>query len=247
MAIPLDQIANMPAFSPYYPMPPARYRNVRFQFVYFRADPQAVDGLLPACLTPADDGFCVAIGLEAPWTANYGRFCESLISLKCTFAGQVGFFAPVVFLNSRSSIPAGREIYGTPKVYAEVEVGMDERVMYTRTQLAGGAILNIRSTMQRQAQVEEMPLLAPSWRLKVIPRADGPRPEIMQLVDAAGATSQVQVHVCRAGEGVVQCDPQPVYDLSGLVPREYLGAHYVEMDYTEGYGTIVRDFLKEQG
>ena len=30
MIIPLDQIANMPAFSPYYPMPPSRYRNARF-------------------------------------------------------------------------------------------------------------------------------------------------------------------------------------------------------------------------
>jgi hypothetical protein len=36
--MPLDKISNMPAFSPYYPMPPALYRGVVFQWVYFEAD-----------------------------------------------------------------------------------------------------------------------------------------------------------------------------------------------------------------
>ena len=35
----------------------------------------------------------------------------------------------------------------------------------------------------------------------------------------------------------------PGDDLSDFVPREYLGAYYLEMDYTEGYGEIVYDFL----
>ena len=39
------------------------------------------------------------------------------------------------FSNSRSSIPAGREIYGTPKVFAQLTVGMDERVMFTETRI----------------------------------------------------------------------------------------------------------------
>ena len=74
MSIPLEQIANMPAFSPYYPMPPARYRNVRFQYVYFRADVAALDRVLPACFEPSADVFCTAFGLAAGWSANYGCF-----------------------------------------------------------------------------------------------------------------------------------------------------------------------------
>ena len=69
----------------------------------------------------------------APWTSSYGEFQESVLSVKCTYEGQAGYFAPIAFLNSRSSIPAGREIYGTPKVSAEIEVGMDERVMFADT------------------------------------------------------------------------------------------------------------------
>lgn len=247
MAIAMESIANMPAFSPYYPMPPARYRNVRFQFVSFRVEVAAVERVLPACFQASDDGLCTAIGLTVPWSANYGAFEESVLAVKCTYLDQVGYFTPVVFLNSRSSIPAGREIYGTPKVYADVKVGMDERVMHTDTVLAGASVLSIRSTLQRPSTAEELPQLHPSWRLKVIPRADGRGAEVMQLIDAAATMTDVEVHECRAGEGVVEFRPSPVYDLSDFVPLEYFGAWYAEMDYTEGFAEIVHDFLEEHG
>jgi len=246
MTIPLEQIANMPAFCGYYPLPPARYRNVRFQYVYFRADVSAVDRVLPACFEPADDGFCAAFGLSVPWSANYGAFEESGLMVKCRWNGRTGYFAPVVFLNSRGSIPAGREIYGTPKVFADVNVTMDERVMLTESRLAGTSALSIRSTMHRQSSVEEVPGFAPAWRLKVIPRADGNGADVMQLIDGAPAVTDVAVHVCRTGDGVVEFHPLPTYDLSDFTPRKYLGAHYVEMDYTEGYAAIVHDYLREK-
>ena len=144
MTIPLDKIVTMPAFSPYYPMPPARYRGVRWQNVLFRAERSAVDRVLPDCFEPSDDGFCVASGLTVPWSASYGAFQESFLSVRCGYQGQVGYFSPVAFLNSRSSIPAGREIYGTPKVFADIEVSMDERVMYTQTRIAGVSVLSVR-------------------------------------------------------------------------------------------------------
>jgi len=245
MTIPLERIANMPAFSPYYPMPPARYRQVRFQYVHFRADVAALDRVLPACFEPAADGHCAAFGLSAGWTANYGRFEESGLIVKCTFDGQEGYFAPVVFLNSRSSIPAGREIYGTPKVYAELNVTMDERVMVTETRLAGTSVLSLRSTMHRPATVDEMPALQPSWRLKVIPRADGQGTDVMQVIDAGQVVTDTKVHECRAGDGVVEFGQVPTYGLADFTPRQYLGAYYLEMDYTEGYATIVKDLLRD--
>ncbi|GIS62758.1 MAG: hypothetical protein CM1200mP2_49830 [Planctomycetaceae bacterium] len=48
MSIRLDQIVNMPAFAPYYANPPARYRNVKFQFVDFRADVSAWNACCPS-------------------------------------------------------------------------------------------------------------------------------------------------------------------------------------------------------
>jgi acetoacetate decarboxylase len=121
---------------------------------------------------------------------------------------------------------------------------MEERVMVTDTHVGGGNAMSIRSTMHKEARPEELPQLTPAWRLKVIPKIDGTGPEVMQLVDAAKATSDVTVHVSRAGDGVVHFEPVATYDLSDFTPLEYLGAHYVEMDYTENYGEVVRDFLR---
>lgn len=245
MTIPLDQIVSMPAFSTYYPMPPARYRNVKFHHVFFRAEPSAINRVLPACFDLPKDGMCSVTGLTVPWSANYGAFDESALSVKCSYKGQVGWFTVIAFLNSRSSIPAGREIYGTPKVFADFRIDFDERVMYTDTLVAGTELMSIRTTMQREARVEDMPSEGPSWRLKVIPRVDGKGVEVMQLIDGANVACDVAVHVCRAGDGVVQFNPSPIYDLSDFVPLEYYEAYYVEMDYTEGHGEITHDFLKD--
>jgi hypothetical protein len=43
----------------------------------------------------------------------------------------------------------------------------------------------------------------------------------------------------------VEFRPSPIYDLSDFTPEEYYGAHYVEMDYTEGFAEIVHDFLRQ--
>ena len=245
MTIPLDRIKSMPAFSSYFPMPPARYRNAQFQFVYFRAAESAIDRILPDCFDPPEDPMCMATGLTVPWSANYGAFDESALSVACRYEGEDGWFTPVAFLNSKSSIPAGREIYGTPKVWADFEIGFAERVMYTDTLVAGTSIMSIRSTMHLECSPDDMPASEHSWRLKAIPRADGQGMDVLQLIDGADVSSDTVVHVCRAGDGVVQFNPSPVYDLSDFTPTEYVGAYYMESDFTENWGRIVRDFLKD--
>ena len=244
MSIPMNDIVTMPAFSPYYPMPPARYRGVSMHSVFFKASLDAVNRILPDCFESSQDGLCSATGLTVPWSANYGQFQESYLTVKCSYKGKVGYFAPVAFLNSRSSIPAGREIYGTPKVYADIEVSMDERVMFTKTMIAGSCILGIRSTMNQSTYISDIPETKPSWRLKVIPRVDGKGVDVMQLIDGSKVTNDVSIKVCRKGDGIVEFAPSPIYDLSDFKPIEYFGSYYVEMDFTEGYGEIVHDFLK---
>ena len=245
VTIPLNQITSMPAFSTYFPMPPARYRNAKFQSVYFRASLDAIDRVLPECFEPSEDGMCMALGLAVPWSASYGAFDESALSVKCTYKGQEGWFTAVAFLNSKSSIPAGREIYGTPKVYADFEIGFAERVMYTNTIVGGTTLMSLRSTMHREATEDEMPSDDPIWRLKVIPSVDGNGLDVMQLIDLTRTTTDQVVHVRRAGDGVVQFNPSPIYDLSDFTPLEDFGAYYVEMDMTENWGEIVKDFLAD--
>ncbi len=245
MPIPLTQVDGMPVSSPYFPSPPARYRGLRAQTVLFRADPNRVADLLPECLAPAPDGACAATGVDAPWSSHYGAFQAIVIAAGCQFEGRPGYYVVVQYVNSRGSIPAGREIWGTPKVWADMRVEQAERVMATTAAVGGADIAAVRSTAHRPCDPADLPVLAPMWRLKVIPRADGNGLDVLQLVSGGRTDTDTVVHVSRAGDGVVEFRPSPVFDVTALAPREYLGAFYAETDFTEDFGVIDRDFLKE--
>ena len=254
---------NIPASNPFYPPLPAVYRNVRFQFVFFHAEPAAVQRFLPEPLEAAEDGLCVASGLEVPDCEHYGPFEESFIVMKCRFRDHTGYYCSHVFHNGPAGIAAGREIYGTPKVYADMKVTHDDRSMVTETSYGGVPVLKISSTIiDRAAHVahaapdvhdapdahdahDAMPALTPAWRLKIIPRADGPGPAIKQLIDCTETAQNVEVHSAARGSGRIVLGAAPRCDLTPLAPLEYGDTFHMESSYSEGYARIVYDYLSD--
>ena len=246
MGLKHDEGWNIPPDSPFYPPLPAVYHNVRFQFVFFHAAPDAVQDFLPEPLLAAEDGLCVASGLDIPVCPNYGPFQESFIVMKCRFRDQTGFYCSHVFHNGPAGIAAGREIYGTPKIYAELKVSQADRCMETETSYGGVSVLNIRSCWETDAPEDAMPSLTPAWRLKVIPRADGPGPALKQLIDCSETARDVEVHSVAKGRGTIELGASPRCDLTPLSPLEYGEAYHMESSYTEGYARIVYDYLGEE-
>ncbi len=233
MPIPLDQIDGMPVTSPYFPRPPARYRGMRMQTVLFRTDPERVADLVPECLAPASDGLCVALGVDAPWSSHYGSFQAIVVAVGCQFEERAGYYVVVQYVNSRGSIPAGREIWGTPKVWADMRVEQVERVVATTASVGGADVAAVRSTAQRPCDPEDLPVLAPMWRLKVIPRADGNGLDVLQLVSGAPVGADTVVHVSRAGDGVVEFRPSPVFDVSSLGSQAHQQLLAALLQYTK--------------
>ncbi len=243
MSLGHDEGWCIPADRPFYPPLPAHYRNVRFQFVFFRADPSAVAQLLPEPLEPDPDGMCVAVGLAIPFCSHYGAFLEGAVEEKCRFRGQTGWYCSHVFHDGPAGIAAGREIYGTPKIYSGLTVKQVERTMITTARLADLPVMTVASTMETPCSPEQMPALAPSWRLKIIPRADRPGPAIKQLIDGAPAMQDLKVYAFFKGNGTVRFEPSPVCALTGLQPRAYLDAFYMEASYSETFAKIAYDYL----
>ena len=239
-----DEGWNIPADLPWYPPLPAYYRNVRFQIIFFRADPQAIARLLPEPLEPIAEGLCVAYGIDVPWCSSYGPFQESAIMEQCSFRGQAGFYCSHVFLNSQSSIAAGREIYGTPKVQARMQAEQHERITTMRTYIGGAPIISTGTTIEQPADPAELPPVAPAWRLKLIPRADGPGPALKQLIDGAPAGRDQVIHALFRARAALHFEPSATYDFTALRPREIVGAFYMESSYAEGYAEVVYDYLK---
>jgi acetoacetate decarboxylase len=233
----------IPFDSPHYPPLPAHYRGVQMQLVFFETDPAAVARVLPEPLQPDPEGLCVAIGLRVPFSSAYGAFNEAIIEERCTLDGRVGWYCSHVWHDGPRGIAAGREIYGTPKIFSELEVRLAEGTMLTRAAMAGAEVLTISSTTEVAIAADEIPDLSPAWRLKLIPSADSPRPAIKQLIDAGPATLDAEVHVAFRGRGTVHIEPSPLSDLTALAPRAYREAYYLESSYAEGFGRIELDYL----
>ena len=226
-----------------YPPPPAHYRDVTLQLVPFQAAPDAVQRYLPEPLTADPDGMCMAAGLDVGFCTSYGSFQEAFLVLHCRFRDQVGYFCSHVFHNGPAGIAAGREIYGTPKVYAAVTVRRHERSMVTEAHLGGVRVIQVASVSDEVARADSLPSLTPSWRLKVIPRADGPGLALKQLIDCSATMQDLQVHFAARGQGTVALAAAPDCDLTPLAPLSYRQAAYLECDYTEGYAAIAHDYL----
>lgn len=233
----------MPFDAPFYPPLPAYYRNVEFQQVFFRADPAAMARFLPEPLVPSPDGECLAVGIRIPFSTAYGAFLEAALDIKALFNGKPGWYSTHVWHDGPKGIAAGREIYGTPKILSDIDIRTLDASMLTRASIGGVPIITISSTMDAPIAASELRDTSPAWRLKLIPRADRPGPAIKQLIDAGAATTDLQVHVAYRGRGTVHFEPSPQGDFTGLAPIEYLGSYYFEASYSEGFATIVHDYL----
>ncbi len=238
-----DEGWAIPFDAPFYPMLPAWYRDVQFQEVHFRADPAAVARLLPEPLEASPGGECVAVGIRIPFSTAYGAFNEAAIVERCSFRGQDGWYTSHVWHDGPRGIAAGREIYGTPKIFSAIEILEIGAAMTTRASMGGVPVITITSTMEQPIEAAAIPDRSPSWLLKIIPRADRPGPAIKQLIDGSGATGDLSVRAIFRGTGTVAFEPTPFGDLTGLRPIEYAEAYSYIADYSEGFATIALDYL----
>jgi acetoacetate decarboxylase len=236
-----DEGWTLPPDTPFYPPLPARYRGVRFQLVWCVADPAAMDDYLPEPLSAHEDGAIVAGGLDIP-ESHYGTFQESFLMLHARWGAEEGYFCTHVFHNGPAGIAAGREIYGTPKLYADVAIRAAGDEMETVSRYRGTELLVIR-TRTPEPLCGEIPALAPAWRLKLIPRADSPRPALKQLIDCAGVVQDFVARERRQGEGELILGG----DLAALKPRQALRAVTQVCDYQEGFARTVYDYLAGPG
>ena len=238
-----DEGWNIPACDPFYPSLPAVYRDVKMQLVFFEASPEGVTGFLPEPLEASESGLCVAGGVEIPYSSSYGAFEESFLMLACRFRDRPGFYCSHVFHNGPAGIAAGREIYGTPKVYADIKVQRDEPEMRTETVYRESPVLEVSSQTPTAAEPADLPALTPNWRLKIIPRADSPGSALKQLIDCANVMEGVTHHRVSRGDGAVTLGRSASCDLTPLTPRACGEAFYLELSYSEGYGEIAYDYL----
>ena len=233
----------MPGDAPAYPPPGGYYSNVVFQMVYFTTEPANIEPMLPEPLLASPGGRCCAFAVDARFCADYGPFKEVGVAVGCRLDGQEAFFLPSLFLNSADPITPGREIWGSPKKFADVTIKHEGNEITTTAVRADVQIMQINSRMTEIAREEEVPPLWPVYNLKIIPSADGNGLSVKQLIKGP-PPEDVKVHKLFKGPGVVSFSPTVAGEFWRLTPKTFEGAIYQECSYRQGFGKIEKDYLK---
>ena len=233
----------MPPGFPYYmtTREPTVYRDVIFQVLFFKIDDKAMTTLLPSPLEPALDRLCVVVAIDVPYASNYGPFQETFLQVPCTFYDNSSFYIPYVFVNNVRAICAGREIWGTPKIFADVIVQRRNMRITSRTVFEGHKLIEVMTTTGQLVEPIALPTMSPAYRLKLIPSADGLGPAVKQLVTSEPLDSQLSD--LTRGEGQVTFGASNGLDLTGLHPHQTFDAFTFKMSYRETFGSIAFDYL----
>lgn len=233
-AIPVDA----PAYGPQ----PTIYKNVVFNYVYYLTDPAKIAPLLPEPFTPGDDGLCVAFAIDVPFSSCYGPFQEMGLVVQAKWKGENCFYQPALYLNNDSAIAAGREIYGSPKKYAQMNFSNNQCETFSASATRGGVeFLKITTKILGTGENSDFPSIFPYYNLKMIPSIEGPWPEVKQITSCC--STDVETHSLFRCAGTVQLTPCCTSGIWTLQPKEILGASRACRSYVDGWGTIAYDYL----
>ena len=110
------------------------------------------------------------------------------------------------------------------------------------TLFEGHELISTTTTTTEAATVDDLPPLAPAFRLKLIPAADGQGLAVNQLV--TGSPLDAEINDVRQGTGEIRFGAGAELDLTPLQPRVTLEAFTYTTSYRETFGTIAWDGLK---
>jgi acetoacetate decarboxylase len=237
-----DEGHSIPATKPYYPAILSRYENVQMQHLFFQADPKKLRPLLPEPLEPDHDGLCVVTSLDAEFIAGYGPYHAHRIVVGAFFREVHCFYNLLIYVSNPRSMAHGRERWGAAKELGDIFIERHDNLLVTKTVQDGVTLITQTGQMFEPIDPGEIPPIAPHYRLKVIPRADGPEPAIKQLVSNTGG-DVIAIKSCYRGGGTVQFGMTANVDLTPLQPVKFGECYTLVVDYEESYGEIVYDYL----
>lgn len=251
---PLRAGYSMPVTGELFAEPPWDYTDVRMILVRYEADEELVRRHLPDGVEPLDDPVqCIAWVCFFPFTP-FGPYHEVVMMVRAQLDGVAYNYAPLLYVDSDAAMCNGREVWGFPKKFAELDFthggrgkGFRDPMIFTLERPLGKRLLTVTMTPERLTEPRKA---LPALSLRHIPSAEpGKPPSICELVatDTKGfyhttATGRPNLWEGRAS---VTMDSASVHDpVSDFAPTRILDATYGVLDMTLPLGTVVKDYLR---
>jgi acetoacetate decarboxylase len=154
-----------------------------------------------------------------------------------------GSYSHAMFLNDRSPILGGRELWGFPKKYAQPVLAVHQDTLVGT--LDYGPVRVATGTMGfKHRELEAAPVLAslnaPNFLLKIVPHVDG-TPRVCELVRYQ--LEDVVLKGAWTGPAALDLRPHALAPVADLPVLEVVSATHLVADLTLGLGAVVHDYL----
>ncbi|MCW5251371.1 acetoacetate decarboxylase family protein [Streptomyces sp. SHP 1-2] len=224
-------------------------KDLRTLSVYCRGDAANLAALLePTPFEPADDRFVVQIADFG--NATPGAFYDSGIVIPVRYKGTTAVTYFFEFEDQPWSVAFGREVWGYPKQYAEIELTDDEDGARGTVTRAGSQIFRIAMSAREghSADAWSDMRLYPHLQVHALPEANGPGFKTFEIISRDTSKDFVLRH---KSFGPAEVDLSPALSVNGVELElvEVLGGEYSVGDYActveNGISTVIDDLLAD--
>jgi len=232
---------NMPVQAPLIPDPFVPYEcpgNVTLS-VLCRTDRAILEAYLaPTPFTPLSDLYVV----YASDFSNCDKvaFMDAGITIPVLFEGVQGATYLFEYEDNDSAIAAGRDLWGYPKKFADIDLTLEGDKATARVVRQGTEIMAIAADFSSETPFD-MPKMAPHFNTHVQPGPDGK--VLSRRVIRRDTSPDFQLARNRMGAAEVRLESLPQDPLGAFVPQEIFGAVLTQGDFfateANGWGETV--------
>jgi acetoacetate decarboxylase len=245
------------------PAPPWHYSG-DFLIVEYRTSPDAVIGLLPKELEPADDPGAVA-AIFADWQSCsddlhelldpiQAQYKEFFIVVGCKFQGQPASRCVYIWVDKDFAMYRGW-IQGFPKKLGSIHMTRTYAVgkaaprigpgaRFGATCTAGSREIARASVTLRQVSKHGPSVNSPAMHnTRHFPAYDGTSPDVFELVRAGGFDREVTE--IWEGEAELEFGSNTIEDLRAIAPKEIICGYRFSFAYTVDGGAVLLQHDKE--
>jgi len=221
---------------------PFQYNGSEFISITFQTSQDVVDRLVPEPLNANSEGLMILdIGLQKmEMGLNYH---EMILSIPVEFNGKIGGFCALLYLDNADAITGGREIWGFPKYFADINFTKDDKSITAQISRYGQLILDATAELGKTITIPEAPDPL-AYVLKYIPSIEEGSVDVQQLNSVYSRNNTIT----KLQEAKVELTINSIPDASiGEIPViKILNASYRESNFLLGYGKIEYDYLRNQ-
>ena len=231
---------------------PVTYKGSETMSITFQTTPEVINRLVPVPLKAyPGEIMIISIALHNVESAFIDKqkqmsdykYHEMYLTIPAEFNGKAGGFMPLLYLDKVDPIILGREIWGFPKYFAEINFQKDEKKTSARVSKDGKLLIEIDLELGKMTNpiVESDPLM---YILKYIPSIEEGSVDVKQLNSLY--SSQFSYSKFQEANGKLTINNIPDASIGEIPVVKILNASYSVSNFVLGFGKTEYDYLKQK-